>query len=588
MKDAPHILLTSLGAGPLREPLPRYTLAGRESEAPFAPLALWHLLPQKHRPDRMLVLVTKKAAGTNFGPFQKEVERIGIPVERCDVPDVVTVTELDDFLGPTAERLPHGSRVTLDVTHGFRHHAFLFYSLALYLKSLRGVRIEGAWYGMLESGEPAKPIVNLQPALDLAEWFHAVRLFQERGAAGPIAGQVRLASTRLRTMAKGQEHETAERTHSEADRLLKLWHELRQFSFAYESGLPLELGKAAREVVDTLSAATLGDAPAVAPLAEELAGQIRAAAMPVALSAAPSEGKTWKSSVVLTDEELARQREVIEQYLKRDQLPLALGLMREWVVSWVIFSRGEEEATRWLERPVRQRAERRLGALRGLVDRKRTAYLNSAEKWWGSFWKKLADLRNDFLHQGMSGSTVDQPTQRLTALRKNWDFLATASAPALGGGRGRLLITPQGKSKGVLFNALRAHGLEVDRCLVICSEESRPTLEEAAAQAGFGGELLPLVMADPHTGAGEIERMVHDAELVLLEADDIVANLTGGTTLMGVVVQELVERARRLDRSWRRFLLIDRRPPKEQENHPWVECEIHWRDQIKENADDED
>ena len=37
--------------------------------------------------------------------------------------------------------------------------------------------------------------------------------------------------------------------------------------------------------------------------------------------------------------------------------------------------------------------------------------------------------------------------------------------------------------------------------------------------------------------------------------------MTGGTTLMGLIVQRLVEEAQKLDRTVRRFALIDRRLP---------------------------
>ncbi len=62
----------------------------------------------------------------------------------------------------------------------------------------------------------------------------------------------------------------------------------------------------------------------------------------------------------------------------------------------------------------------------------------------------------------------------------------------------------------------------------------------------------------------------------LLGADEVIANMTGGTTLMGLVVQRLTEEAQKLDRSVRRFALIERRPPAEQDSDPFVQGDCRW------------
>ena len=60
-------------------------------------------------------------------------------------------------------------------------HPLRYLRVALYLKSLRGIEICGAYYGMVEgfardSKEP-RPIVDLRSLLELPEWFHAVACF---------------------------------------------------------------------------------------------------------------------------------------------------------------------------------------------------------------------------------------------------------------------------------------------------------------------------------------------------------------------------------------------------------------------------
>ena len=70
--------------------------------------------------------------------------------EIVEIPDGNNRDEIRQILESVAKRIPEGADLTLDVTQGFRHFPFIFYALVLYLKSLRGVTIRGAYYGMIE------------------------------------------------------------------------------------------------------------------------------------------------------------------------------------------------------------------------------------------------------------------------------------------------------------------------------------------------------------------------------------------------------------------------------------------------------
>ncbi len=143
-----------------------------------------------------------------------------------------------------------------------------------------------------------------------------------------------------------------------------------------------------------------------------------------------------------------------------------------------------------------------------------------------------------------------------------------------------MLITALGTTPGVLYSALCNAG-DVSRSLVICSEQSQPSVSEAAKQAGFNGESKTLVIADPHGGYTEDEqkRFRDEASRWLLDSDEILVNLTGGTTLMGMAVQHLMDRGHDLNRPCFRFVLIDRRPPEQQRVDPYVKGEARWLDQ---------
>ena len=114
--------------------------------------------------------------------------------------------------------------------------------------------------------------------------------------------------------------------------------------------------------------------------------------------------------------------------------------------------------------------------------------------------------------------------------------------------------------------------------MVVCSSASINSIDDTARHATFAGCIEPIKLVDPHGGFDKITEALDQARHHLLKADEVVANMTGGTTLMGIIVQQLVEEAQQLDRPVRRFILIDRRPPEQQDRDPFVQSDCHWLD----------
>jgi CRISPR-associated (Cas) DxTHG family len=287
----------------------------------------------------------------------------------------------------------------------------------------------------------------------------------------------------------------------------------------------------------------------------------------------------WKTAIALDASELERQARLIDGYLGCKQLPLAFGLMREWIISWYMHGKGVSGG--WLGYDKRKPYERTLGALAAFIspqNRPVGEQPTPDQHAFGEFWNQLGELRNAFHHHGMRECVVESQDRRLKSVTAFWNKLRSGdrSMPELGGGGGRSLITPQGSRPGVMYSALKATAPA--RCLAVCSPLSESSLEEATARAGFAGETTKLIIQDPFSGFGELEELVKQARRWLLDADEIVANLTGGTTLMGIAVQQLVEAAERFDRPCRRFALIDRRLSAEQEQDPYVAGECQWLD----------
>ena len=162
----------------------------KRATADLTPLALVQLLGKTQLPNRVVTVVTKGAKCETWQPFQAGIcKTLKFSPEIVEIPDGNSGDEIREILESVAECIPEGADLTLDVTQGFRHFPFIFYALVLYLKSLRGVIIRGAYYGMIE-GPPRdapKPIIDLRPLLELPEWFHAVQMFRDQGTTMPMA-----------------------------------------------------------------------------------------------------------------------------------------------------------------------------------------------------------------------------------------------------------------------------------------------------------------------------------------------------------------------------------------------------------------
>ena len=235
----------------------------------------------------------------------------------------------------------------------------------------------------------------------------------------------------------------------------------------------------------------------------------------------------------------------------------------------------------WLKREVRGRYERRLGAIRAFA--KNDAFedvITPEQKEFGGFWDQLGDaLRNVLHHHSMRPESFNSRPSFLKEVEDFWNELrrGTRELPSLGGGKGKLVISPQGTRPGVLFSALKVAHF-ANTCLVVCSSISAGSITDAAKHAAFGGDIEQIELTDPRGGFNEINTAVDQARRCLLEADEVVVNMTGGTTLMGIIVQRLAEEAQKLDRPVRRFVLIDRRTPAEQDKDPYVESKSQWLD----------
>lgn len=559
-----RLLLTVLGTNPQAA---IYSLEGRQAEARLAPAALFDLLPETEKPHRVLALCTPKAKRESLPLLEQEL-RGKCEVEPVDVSAGETQEDVNAYLAQVSNAVSGKQNVDLvvDVTHGWRHFSFLTYAAVLYLAALRGVTVRGAYYGLLRRDGPS-PFLDLRPLLELPRWVHALETLRDTGGAAPTA-----------KILYGGTTPSAQ----------KIARELSQFSQGYLSGLPLESGRAAQRIREQSLKPLkklLKDGYRL-PLAGELVDQLDAILEPFALTESASRNG-WKKRVVLSKQELARQAGIIDDLLRHENIAAALGLMREWTVSWATWRLGEE--SEWLYHKVRTKATNILGAMAAIIkDTELSDALTEKQRSLGDFWSSLSNLRNAYHHHGMRPQDLigdNQQEHELRSIRDFWegtlrscpDFsLRLGKSP-----RGRILVSPVGMRPGVLFSALqscRADGGEPAVCLVICSRETEKSIEAAERRSEYTGAIERLRLDDPYGGRAEIEKLAKEARRLLIGADEVLVNVTGGTTLMGLAAEELANAARRLACPVRRFGLIDRRPPQQQDAEPYRTGELFWLD----------
>lgn len=568
-----HVLLTVLGTNPRSA---RYALSGKAVEAQLAPLALLDLLSPEQQPDCVVALCTAEAREDSLPILRNHLPATCtlIPIE---VPSGHSQDDISTFLSRATEAIPTAAvgtlRLSIDVTHGFRHFSFLTYLAGLYLVSLRNVELSGAWYGLLQSGE--SPFLDLRPLLELPRWIHALQVLRDTGSALPLAEALQ---------ADGQDRTARD-----------IARELRLISEGYLSALPLELGQQAQKFLSERRKAITKVIRTrhQLPLATELVGSLEDLLRPFAVKE-PLQGQGWKDKVQLTPEELQRQGRLIDGLFAHEDEGMALGLLDEWTVSWALWCLSD--TSEWLNfKRKRRRAASQLGAIAAASqDPQLTALLLTPEqKALGDFWHLLTNLRNGFHHHGMrpeelvGNNKIDKELERVKTYWQETLRSCPTLFLSLGDGEGgALVVSPMGNRPGVLYSALmacREHtGAEPSACLVICSTQSAELIDEAAGRAGFHGPITRLVLEDPFGGHNEFARFKVEAQQACIRASEVMVNVTGGTTLMGLAAQELENLARSLARPVQRFGLIDRRPTAEQEADPYQAGEAFWLNEVQE------
>ena len=632
-----HLLLTVLGISP--QPA-MYTLGGRNYEANLSPLALLKLLKPEDRPNQVLAICTPEAKDRSWPTLQSGLSELNadLTAELVGVPNTGNPGDVGDYLTAIAAKIPNNVDLTVDITHGFRHYSFLTYAAVLYLSALRGIRVRGIYYGMLQDLSATSPFINLRRLLESQNLIYAVRTLRDTGSAMPLAdaleayvvddptyglaagspGSKELVSDLFalsEAHASGLPLEFGERVHSvlqlARERQRERQRRLKIQKAQEAQAEKLEQQGAGSDVVATSladfavyinlqSEEATDDGPTIGDLlfGPELFVQFRSTLEPLELRA----GANWKNNVELDEDELKRQARIIDYQLGCHNTSTAIGMMVEWTVSWTAWCK--KDAKDWLQyNESRRRATEALNQIKpGCCHSEAGQCVCSAPRKCrlSKFWCDLTKLRNSTHHHGMTKNDLlagDDRGAKIRSVREYWDGTLKVCpdysdllepVPATDK---RVLVSPVGMTPGVLLTALEACRSDDDigepsLCIIVCSNESKAMVDEALRTHGkYEGEIHTLIFQDPQGGVSELDRVTGSAHHLLEDAQEAVVNVTGGTTLMGVAVEKIASNAQKIARNSpgsrsrvRRIGLIDRRPREQQESDPYVVGDVIWID----------
>jgi CRISPR-associated DxTHG motif protein len=558
MPSGKRWLVTFLGL----EPRPiRYELDGHTAQAPHATLALLKLLGDE-APSTVRVLATRESVERTWPDLAAAFAEAASDVA-CR--ELAAVDDLDGFLSALVSLVSERAQdapleLVLDLTHGFRHLPMLAYAGALYLAALRPeVRVVGCWYGMLQ-GERGR-FLDLLPLLELPEWLHALRLLEERSDGTRLAALL----------------ERALDNEGDADHdVRKCAEDVQKFALTLAWRCPLDVAAAAQVFAGSQKPLRRALRRARIAGADQVAGRLFDLVGRYAVSAASS--KKGKPSV--NKETLRLHAAMIDAAFGRDDLPGAVGLLREWLVSWVWWVEHAEYrlGPDGLDREERQKASDLLGALATLEgDPSLSGLLDSSQRQIGAFWRRLSEVRNALAHSGMRRQPVLNLRDRADELRREWGTWVKALLDGRGvvlqptGREGVLLVSPLGNRPAVLAAALDCCEPQPDRLLVVTSADGRDKWPDVANGRLPAESVRLVVFEDPHRGVDELDAVVEQGRAEVARAKQVRVNLTGGTTLLGLAAERIAREAERLEAPVRRFVLVEPAEHSELSSLVWVD-----------------
>jgi CRISPR-associated DxTHG motif protein len=144
-------------------------------------------------PEEVVVLVTDQAEKKNWSKLQAACEEKGIttPFRACHIPSGQSEDEIWQIFQFLSDEVHEQDLLLMDITHSLRSLPIMALACIQYLRSLKGISLQGIYYGAWEAGaeknkEHWAPIFDLTPFVELMDWSEAVGSFQRSGDSSAL------------------------------------------------------------------------------------------------------------------------------------------------------------------------------------------------------------------------------------------------------------------------------------------------------------------------------------------------------------------------------------------------------------------
>jgi CRISPR-associated Csx2 family protein len=279
-------------------PCTYYAAAGEAAGVRFVQEATVQLFCQEWgEGDRILILTTDEARRKNWrddghldrdgNPLRREglARRLGelglnARVERVPIPEGRNAGEIWQVFQTLSEQLQDGDEVVFDITHALRHIPMLALAALNYAKVLKGVSLQGIYYGAFEVlgsireaeklpvAQRRVPIFDLAAFDALLDWGVAVDRFLGAGDAAPLAALAQRAVKPILMETRGQD--------AAARAIRRLAQRLEDFTAALATCRGPRLGEIVRLLKEDLEGAVeLEVLPPLKPLLARVAARLR-------------------------------------------------------------------------------------------------------------------------------------------------------------------------------------------------------------------------------------------------------------------------------------------------------------------------
>lgn len=352
------IVLSILGKGKYN-PV-KYAWQNQVSQpTPFLQVATLEWFPQAE----VLICVTEEAKAEH----SKAILGLIPHAQLIDIPSGKDEAEYWDIFNIIEQHIPSGAELVFDMTHGFRSLPTLALLAVSFLRAAKAVQLKHILYGAYEAKtDDIAPVFDLTEFVKMLDWANATNRFLETGDASKFRPLVETRGAKPLNVY-----------------LNSAVGELDSLSAALSTNRAMRSGELAQKSREKLTLAQGADWEAShAPLKLLL---------PRLKGGLDLLVRNEKSS---QEEQLVQSFGGVVWFLQHRQYEKALGLAREWMVSFYQLRNDGQ----WL--PISKESREKIEKLLGAYEHQQ----RPVSEGWDDFvalWKDLGGLRNDLLHFGL-------------------------------------------------------------------------------------------------------------------------------------------------------------------------------------------